>query len=82
VVAAAGFGVGGEVDAEAVGGAEAGAFADEHDDQVGAQALADFVAEGDSGLGGQYDRGDSPVGQAGQYREQHRRGVVVHRARG
>ena len=46
----------GEVDAEAVGGGQAGALADQHGDRFGAHRLADVVAERDASLFGHDDR--------------------------
>ncbi len=51
-------GCAGEVDAEAVGGREAGALPDQDGDEAGAQQLADLVAERDPGLRREHDGRD------------------------
>jgi hypothetical protein len=56
-VGAAGAGVPGEIDAEGVGRAEAGALADEKDGKVGVEEFADFVGDGDAGALNYRDRG-------------------------
>jgi hypothetical protein len=45
-----------DVDAKAVGGGQAGAFAQRHDHRLRAQRRGDGIAEGDAGLLGEDDR--------------------------
>jgi hypothetical protein len=60
-VGASGSGRPGEVGSEGVGGAEAGALADEEEGEVGVEGLADGVGDGDAGLLGDDDRGEAPA---------------------
>ena len=56
-VGAAGARLPGDVDAEGVGGAEAGALADEEDSDAGVEEGADGVGEGYAGVGEDRDQG-------------------------
>ena len=67
----------GEIGAQAVGGAEARALADQHYDQPRTETLADLVAECDPGQAGDDDRRDAPVRQALDQPGGDRRGVAV-----
>ena len=60
-VGAAGTGLPGDVDAEGVGGAEAGAFADERDGELGVEELADLVADGYASLSDDADWADATL---------------------
>jgi hypothetical protein len=59
-VGAAGAGMPGDVGAEGVGRAEAGALADEDDGGVRVEGEADGIGEGDAGLLGEDDGGETP----------------------
>jgi hypothetical protein len=69
----------GDVGAEGVGGAEAGALTDEDEREAGVKEGADMVGDGDAGLGGDAERakGLAGCGQHGEERGEERDGVVV-----
>jgi hypothetical protein len=68
-VGAAGARVEGEVGAEAVGCAETGAFAEEHEREAGAEERADLVLERDAGVADDTERREGETGGA-EAREQ------------
>ena len=60
-VGASGAGGPGKVGSEGVWGTEAGALADEEEGEVGVEGLADGVGDGDAGLLGDDDGGETPA---------------------
>ncbi|OIQ98234.1 hypothetical protein GALL_198280 [mine drainage metagenome] len=71
----------GQVDAETVGRAQAGALADQHHHLAGTQQRADFVAQRHARLLGHHHGADAPAGQALAGFDEQGHGVLLRGAR-
>ena len=74
VVFTGGGGVG-EICAEAIGGAEAGALAEEHEGEVGIEEASDFVLDGNAAVTDYYQGGEKPGGGADEGQEGGEKGL-------